>query len=264
MDFQGKVVIVTGGAKGIGLGAARKFAQGGASVAIVSRSGTADAAELLRDETGNKNVIGIAADVSKGDQAREMVRQTAEVFGSVDILVNSAGVQRYGTVVDTEEDVWDEVMDTNVKGMYLTSKYVIPEMRKRGGGAIVNVSSVQAYVALAGSAAYVTSKGAINSLTRAMALDHASEGIRVNCVCPGSIDTPMLRWAAELFKGDQTQEDVIDSSWGRMHPIGRVGTMEECGELIAFLCSDKAGFITGGDYKIDGGLLTSAAVVLPK
>ncbi len=263
MDFQGKVVIVTGGAKGIGLGAARKFAQGGASVAIVSRSGTADAAELLRDETGNKNVIGIAADVSKGDQAREMVRQTAEVFGSVDILVNSAGVQRYGTVVDTEEDVWDEVMDTNVKGMYLTSKYVIPEMRKRGGGAIVNVSSVQAYVALAGSAAYVTSKGAINSLTRAMALDHASEGIRVNCVCPGSIDTPMLRWAAELFKGDQTQEDVIDS-WGRMHPIGRVGTMEECGELIAFLCSDKAGFITGGDYKIDGGLLTSAAVVLPK
>ncbi|MCD9023519.1 SDR family NAD(P)-dependent oxidoreductase [Cohnella silvisoli] len=264
MDFQGKVAIVTGGAKGIGLGAARRFAQGGASVVIVSRGGAADAAELLRDETGNKNVIGVAADVSKSDQAREMVRQAVEAFGAIDILVNSAGVQRYGTVVDTEEDVWDEVMDINVKGMYLTSKNAIPEMRKRGGGAIVNVSSVQAYIALAGSAAYVTSKGAINSLTRAMALDHAPEGIRVNSICPGSIDTPMLRWAADLFKeGDQTQEDVIDS-WGRMHPIGRVGTMEECGELIAFLCSDKAGFITGGDYKIDGGLLTAAAVVLPK
>ncbi|MBB6673048.1 SDR family NAD(P)-dependent oxidoreductase [Cohnella nanjingensis] len=263
MDFQGKVAIVTGGSKGIGFGAALRFAQGGASVVVVARGAAQAAAEQIRRETGNDSVIGIEADVSNRVQIQSVVRNTVDAFGGVDILVNSAGVQRYGTVVDTEEDVWDEVLGINVKGMYLTSKYAIPEMRKRGGGAIVNVSSVQAYVALAGSAAYVTSKGAINSLTRAMALDHAPEGIRVNSVCPGSIDTPMLRWAADLFKGDQTQDAVIES-WGRMHPIGRVGTMEEVAELIAFLCGDKAGFITGGDYKIDGGLLASAAVVLPK
>lgn len=264
MDFKGKIAIVTGGSKGIGYGAAARFAQGGASVVVVARGAAQAAAEQICRETGSDSVIGINASVSDREQMQAVVRQTVETYGGVDILVNSAGVQRYGTVVDTEEDVWDEVLDTNVKGMYLSAKYAIPEMCKRGGGAIVNVSSVQAYVALAGSAAYVASKGAINSLTRAMALDHAHEGIRVNCICPGSIDTPMLRWAADLFKeGDQTQEDVI-RTWGLMHPIRRVGTMEECAELIAFLCGDKAGFITGGDYKIDGGLLTSAAMALPK
>ncbi|MFD0618617.1 SDR family NAD(P)-dependent oxidoreductase [Paenibacillus sp. GCM10027629] len=263
MDFKGKVAIITGGSKGIGFAAARRFAQGGASVVIVSRGAAQEAADLIRQETGNADVVGIEANVSDRVQVQSVVQRTTEAFGGIDILVNSAGVQRYGTVVDTEEDVWDEVLDINVKGMYLTSKYAIPEMRTRGGGVIINVSSVQAYVAMKGSAAYVTSKGAINSLTRAMALDHAADGIRVNSVCPGSIDTPMLRWAADLFKGDQTQDDVI-KSWGQMHPIGRVGTMEEVAELIAFLCGDKAGFITGGDYKIDGGLLASAAVVLPK
>lgn len=263
MDFQGKVAFVTGGSKGIGFGAARRFAQGGASVVVIARGSAQEAAELIRRETGNENVLGISATVSDNGQMEAAIRQTVEAFGGIDILVNSAGVQRYGTVVETEEATWNEVFDTNVKGMYLAARHAIPEMRKRGGGAIVNVSSVQAYVALTGSAAYVASKGAINSLTRAMALDHASEGIRVNSVCPGSIDTPMLRWAADQFKGDQTQDEMIES-WGRMHPIGRVGTMEECAELIAFLCSDKAGFITGGDYKIDGGLLASAAVVLPE
>lgn len=263
MDFQGKVAIVTGGSKGIGLGAARRFAQGGASVVIVSRGSAKEAAELLRKETGNANIIGVEADVSNGEQVQAMVQQTVEAFQGIDILVNSAGVQRYGSVVDTEEKVWDEVLGINVKGMYLTSKYAIPEMRKRGGGAIVHVSSVQAYVSQKGVAAYSASKGAINALTRAMAVDHASENIRVNSVCPASIDTPMLRWAADLFKGEQTQEDVVNS-WGRMHPIGRVGTMEEVAELIAFLCGDKAGFITGGDYKIDGGLLSAVGVTLPE
>ena len=113
--------------------------------------------------------------------------------------MNAAGVQRYGTVDETDEATWDEVMDINVKSMYLTSRRVIPLMRRRGGGSIIHVSSVQAFVAQRGAAAYVASKGAINALTRAMAVDHAHENIRVNAVCPGSIDTPMLRWAADLL-----------------------------------------------------------------
>jgi NAD(P)-dependent dehydrogenase (short-subunit alcohol dehydrogenase family) len=132
---------------------------------------------------------------------KRLVNFAAEIYGGVDVLVNAAGVQRYGTVVDTEEEVWDEVLDVNLKGIYLASKYAIPQMRERGGGAIVNLSSVQAFASQKGVAAYTASKGGINALTRAMALDHAEENIRVNAVCPASVDTPMLRWAANLFRG---------------------------------------------------------------
>ena len=132
-----------------------------------------------------------------------LVEQVGSKHDGIDILVNAAGIQRYGTVDETDEATWDEVMDVNVKSMYLTSRRVIPQMRRRGGGSIINVSSVQAYVSQKGAAVYVASKGAINALTRAMAVDHAHENIRVNAVCPGSIDTPMLRWAADLFRGDR-------------------------------------------------------------
>jgi NAD(P)-dependent dehydrogenase (short-subunit alcohol dehydrogenase family) len=128
---------------------------------------------------------------------------------------------------------------------------------------IVNVSSVQAFASQKSVAAYTASKGAINALTRAMALDHAEDKIRVVAVCPGSIDTPMLRYAADIWKGDQSSDAMIEA-WGKMHPIGRVGTPEDVAELIAFLASDRASFITGGEYKVDGGLLSAIAVVLPK
>ncbi|MCJ8013597.1 glucose 1-dehydrogenase [Paenibacillus sp. KQZ6P-2] len=262
MRFDGKVALVTGGSKGIGLAAARFLAQEGASVAIISSHAATDIANELCEMLGDKRVIAIQANVSKAVQVQEAVQQTVDSFGGIDMLVNSAGVQRYGDVVDTDESVWDEVIDVNLKGMYLASKYCIPQMRKRGGGAIVNVSSVQAYVAQQQVAAYSASKGGINALTRAMAVDHASENIRVNVVCPASVDTPMLRWAADKFKGESTQEEVIQS-WGKMHPIGRVGTTEEVAELIAYLCSDAAGFITGADIKVDGGLLATVGVKLP-
>lgn len=262
MRFSGKVAFVTGGSKGIGLATARLFAQEGASVAIVSSENGDAVADELGAGAGYKRVIAIQADVSKHQQVQAAVREAADAFGGIDVLVNSAGVQRYGDVVETDEAVWDEVIDVNLKGMFLTSKHCIPEMRKRGGGAIVNVSSVQAYASQTGVAAYSASKGGINALTRAMAVDHAAENIRVNAVCPASIDTPMLRWAADLFKGQSAQEEIIQS-WGRMHPIGRVGTTEEVAELIAYLCSDKAGFITGADIKVDGGLLATIGVKLP-
>jgi NAD(P)-dependent dehydrogenase (short-subunit alcohol dehydrogenase family) len=262
-EFAGKVAIVAGGSLGMGFAAARKLAQGGASVVLCGRreAGVRDAvAQLLAEDLtveGRACDVGIAADVEA------LVKFTVERFGGIDILVNSAGIQTYGTVVDTPEATWDQVFSANVKGMYLTAHFAIPEMVKRGGGAIVNVSSVQAFQSQKSVAAYTATKGAINALTRAMALDHAADGIRVNVVCPGSVDTPMLRYAADVWRGDVSSDDMI-ASWGKMHPIGRVGTPEDVAELIAFLASDRAAFITGGEYKVDGGLTAAIAVVLPE
>jgi len=199
--FSGKVAIVAGGALGIGRAVARRLAQDEASVVICSDQ--KDQVEQTADELRREDleVQGLRADVTSSTDMERLIAFTVEVYRSVDVLVNSAGVQRYGTVVDTEEAMWDEVLAVNLKGIYLAAKHAIPEMRKRGGGAIVNLSSVQAFASQKGVAAYTASKGGINALTRAMALDHAQENIRVNAVCPASVDTPMLRWAADLFKG---------------------------------------------------------------
>jgi NAD(P)-dependent dehydrogenase (short-subunit alcohol dehydrogenase family) len=262
-EFSGKVAIVAGGALGIGLAAARRLAQDEAPVVICSdREGqVGQAVDDLRAE--GFEVQGTRADVTSSADMMKLVAFAAETYGGVDILVNSAGVQRYGTVVETEEDVWDEVLGVNLKGMYLACKHAIPEIRKRGGGAIVNVSSVQAFASQKGVAAYTASKGGVNALTRAMALDHAEEGIRVNAVCPASVDTPMLRWSANLFKGEKTAEETVED-WGKMHPIGRVARPGEVAEVIAFLAGPRASFVTGGEYKVDGGMLAALGVSLPE
>ncbi len=262
-DFSGKVVIITGGGLGMGRGAAKKLAEKGASVAICSdREDQIKTAEASLQEEGLE-VRGIKADVTSSTDMKGLVNFAAETYGGVDVLVNAAGVQRYGTVVDTEEEVWDEVLDVNLKGIYLASRYAILQMRERGGGAIVNLSSVQAIASQKAVAAYTASKGGINALTRAMALDHAEENIRVNAVCPASVDTPMLRWAANLFRGDKSVEETV-AEWGKMHPLGRVATVEEVAEVIAFLASEKASFVTGGEYKVDGGILAALGVHLPE
>ena len=262
-DFSGKVVIITGGGLGIGRGAARNLAEKGASVAICSdREDQIKTAEAGLQEEGLE-VRGIKADVTSSTDMKGLVNFAAETYGGVDVLVNAAGVQRYGTVVDTEEEVWDEVLNVNLKGIYLASRYAILQMRERGGGAIVNLSSVQAFASQKAVAAYTASKGGINALTRAMALDHAEENIRVNAVCPASVDTPMLRWAANLFRRDKSVEETV-AEWGKMHPLGRVATVEEVAEVIAFLASEKASFVTGGEYKVDGGMLAALGVHLPE
>jgi NAD(P)-dependent dehydrogenase (short-subunit alcohol dehydrogenase family) len=262
-EFSGKVAIVAGGALGIGLAAARRLARDDASVVICSdrEDQVEQAVDDLRGE--GFEARGIRADVTLSADMMKLVAFAAETYGGVDILVNSAGVQRYGTVVETGEDVWDEVLGVNLKGMYLSSKHAIPEIRKRGGGAIVNVSSVQAFASQKGVAAYTASKGGVNALTRAMALDHAEEGIRVNAVCPASVDTPMLRWSANLFKGDKTAGETVED-WGKMHPMGRVARPEEVAEVIAFLAGPRASFVTGGEYKVDGGMLAALGVNLPE
>src|SRR5215204_2118235 len=262
-EFSGKVAIVTGGALGIGRAAARKLAREGASVVICSdrEEQVEGTVAGLRDD--GLEVRGLREDVTSSADMKRLMDFAAETYGGVDVLVNSAGVQRYGTVVETEEEVWDEVLDVNLKGIYLASRHAIPEMKKRGGGAIVNLSSVQAFASQKGVAAYTASKGAINALTRAMAVDHAQENIRVNAVCPASVDTPMLRWAADLFKGNKSAEETVED-WGRTHPLGRVAKPEEVAEVVAFLAGPRARFVTGSEYKVDGGLLAALGVALPE
>ena len=248
-EFGGKSIVVTGGSLGMGLACARRFAAGGGRVMIVAndRASVDEAVEEI-----GSHAAGFVGDVRRGADMQAAMAEAAARHGGIDILACCAGIQRYGTVVDTPEEVWDDVLDINLKGIFLAAKYAIPEMRKRGGGAIVAISSVQAFASQAGVAAYTASKGAINALVRAMALDHAGENITVNAVCPASIDTPMLRWAADLWKGDSTAEATLDA-WGRGHPVGRVGQPSEVAEVIWFLCSDASSYVTGTEIEVNAG-----------
>ncbi len=262
-DLSGKIAIVAGGSLGIGRASAIRLAAGGARVVVGARRQAAldDVVAAIQEAGGE--AIGVAGDVSYVEGAEALVGAAVREYGGIDILVNSQGIQRYGNVENTDEDLWDEVLRINVKSMFLTSRLAIPEMRKRGGGAIVNVSSVQGLATQTQVAAYSTSKSAIIGLTRTIAVDYAAEGIRANVVLPASIDTPLLREAADLFRGDETNDAMIQD-WGKMHPVGRVGRPEEVADLIAFLASDRASFITGAEYKIDGGMMAALGVTLPK
>jgi NAD(P)-dependent dehydrogenase (short-subunit alcohol dehydrogenase family) len=260
--LDGRIALVVGGSRGIGLGAARSLGRDGAHVTIASLREHLDEGVAALADAGIL-ADAVAVDVRDADDVDALIEGVGERHDGIDVLVNAAGIQRYGTVDETDEATWDEVMDVNLKSMYLTCRRVVPQMRRRGGGSIVNVSSVQAYVSQKGAAAYVATKGAINALTRAMAVDHAHENIRVNAVCPGSIDTPMLRWAVELVRGDRPPEALIEE-WGLSHPLGRIGTPDEVGDVIAFLSGPGAQFVTGADIKVDGGLTAQAAVVLPE
>jgi NAD(P)-dependent dehydrogenase (short-subunit alcohol dehydrogenase family) len=247
MRFEGKVALVVGGTLGIGRAAAERLAGEGAAVVTGGREASADLAGDLRDD----------------GYAGALVAHAVERHGGLDVVVFSAGIQRYGTVETTEPETWDEVHAVNVRGAYLVGRAAVPALRARGGGAVVLVSSVQATASQTGVAAYAASKGALSALARTMALDHVRDGIRVNSVAPGSVDTPMLRWAADRFRGDASADDVVEE-WGHAHPLGRVATPDEIGAAIAFLASDDASFVTGAELRVDGGLLAGLPVEVPE
>lgn len=263
MDFSGKVALVTGAAKGMGFGCAQKFLELGAAVVMVDRDSEALATAGVELRNAGFTLDEEIADVSKESEVQALVNRVEQKHKRIDFLINCAGIQTYGTVTETSEELWDRTLNINVKSMFLMAKFVLPIMIKVKHGSIVNVSSVQSLVSQKGVVAYSTSKGAINAFTRALAIDHAGDGIRVNAILPGSVDTPMLRETANLFKGDKTVDEVI-ADWGKGHPLGRVARIGEIAELVAFLASDNASFITGASYVIDGGLICQVPVVLPQ
>lgn len=251
MDFQSKVVVVTGGASGIGLACSREFAQRHATVAIVDLN-QKEGRRAVRDLAHSSGRVEFFPfDVSKSAEVAAGVKKVAKKFGGIDILINNAGIQRYANAITCSEEEWDLVLGVNLKSAFLMSKYVIPEMIKRGGGAIVNTGSVQSGAAQSNSVHYVASKHGILGLTRCLALDFAREKIRANCVMPGGIDTPMMRWSASLGGDPEGVLAAVD----RIHLRGKMGKPEEVARVIVFLASDLASFITGAAIPVDGGIL---------
>ncbi len=256
-EFEGKVAVVTG-SSGIGLGAALHFAQEGAMVYCCGIDDNLNQKALK--VAGDLDFDVTKVDVAEANQVEAWIERVAEEAGGIDILVNSAAIQTYGDTVSTDVAHWRRVMSINLDSCFLTSHFAYPHMKKRGGGAIVHVSSVQGHQNQFGVLAYATTKGGIHAMTRAQAVDAARDNIRVNSISPGSIRTPLLEFAAQTVAGEGNPIDDTLADFGKAHPIGRVGTIEETSALIAFLCSDRAGFCTGADYKIDGGLTACIGV----
>ena len=252
MRFDDQVVVVTGGALGIGEAASQIFAERGAAVSILDRDEEAGARTCERIVAAGGNAIFSNVDVSDRKQVEAAIAQTISTFGGIDSLAVSAGIQRYGTAIDTTDDAWQEVMDVNLKGAWNAARAAIPHMQRRGQGSIVNVSSVQALASQQNVLAYTVSKHGLIGLTRSIAMDFAKENIRANVVCPGTVDTPMLQWAASL---DPDPESVYEAC-RQMHPLGRIAEPREIGEVVAFLAHRSSSFVTGAVWTVDGGLLT--------
>jgi meso-butanediol dehydrogenase / (S,S)-butanediol dehydrogenase / diacetyl reductase len=257
-EFEGKVAIVTG-TTGIGRAIAKRFAAGGADVLACGIDVAANRELALDAKAEDLSLVVEVCDVTQADAVQASVAKTVKQFGGLDMIVNAAAFHPFGTVVDTDLETWNRCLMVNVGSIYLLAHFGVPEMKKRGGGAIINLASVQGFACQRGVAAYAASKGAVHSLTRALALDHAPDNIRVNSISPGSIRTPMLERSAGNFAPGVPIDEVFER-WGHAHPLGRIGTPEEVAELAAFLVSDRAAFCTGGDYLVDGGLLAGIGV----
>ncbi len=254
-EFSGKIALVTG-TTGIGRAVALRLAEGGASVVAFGIDGAGNKALADADRAVSARTVDVADPV----QVEAAFGAIETEFGGLDIIVNSAAVHPYGDAVATDPATFMRCLAVNVGSIHLTAHWGVPLMRRRGGGAIVNISSVQGHASQPGVAAYVASKGAIHALTRAMALDFAADGIRVVSVSPGSVRTPILELAARTFDGPDADIEAAFARFGAAHPIGRIGEPEEIAELVAFLASSRAAFITGSDHIVDGGLTAGIGV----
>jgi NAD(P)-dependent dehydrogenase (short-subunit alcohol dehydrogenase family) len=257
----GRVAVVAGGGSGIGRATVECLAENGAVVEFFSNEERKNE-DLASTLVGRGfDVRGSTVNIANPDEVEAFFEDVALHRGWLSVLVNSVGIQRYGTVETTSVETWDEVLNINLRGMFLTAKHALPLMRVNGGGSIVNVSSAQAIASQQNVVAYTASKGAIVAMTRAMAVDYAPENIRVNSVCPGSVDTPMLRASASSI--DAVDPDRVIAEWGRGHPLGRVGQAREIADTILFLASDLSSFVTGADLRVDGGVLAGVSLVAP-
>ena len=262
IDLSGKVVIVTGGAKGIGEGCVQKFLDSNAIVISFDLDDSSLAIQESKYANSESSFSSHVVDVSNEAQVEDAVTKVLASHGRIDGLINCAGIQTYGSVTDTTEEIWDRTFNVNVKSMFLTAKHVAPTMIAQKTGSIVNISSVQSLMSQKTVVAYAASKGAINALTRASAIDLAISNVRVNAILPGSVDTPMLRTSADMHRGEKSIEEVL-SDWGAGHPLGRIAKSSEIGDLAVFLVSNESAFITGQSIVIDGGLSIQVPVILP-
>jgi meso-butanediol dehydrogenase/(S,S)-butanediol dehydrogenase/diacetyl reductase len=249
--FEGKVALVTGGASGIGLATAERLLEEGAAVVIADWNGEAATAAVaaLRDR-GLDAVHAATCDVTRGDQVKALVGDIVARHERIDVLFNNAGIFEPGEVHEVDEEAWDRQIGVNLRSVYLVSHHVVPVMLEQGGGAIVNNASVAALVGDAKSAVYCASKGGVAQLTKAMALDYALRGIRVNAICCGEIDTPLfVRESGQLGMTPDELRAILNEA----HPMGRIGLPSEAAAAVAFLAGDDASFVTGVLLPVDGG-----------
>lgn len=249
MKLEGKVALITGGTSGIGSATAALFASEGAAVALTGRNRERgeQVAQAIIEKGGQ--AIFIHSDVRFADSCRQAVEQTLERFGRIDVLFNNAGVFHPKTVPECSEEEWDETIDSSLKGAFLMSKYALPSMIERGGGSIIHTSSGWGILGGDKAAAYCAAKGGLIIMAKAMAIDHGPQGIRVNCVCPGDTETPML--PDDARKRGMPWEDYLAGASDR--PLGRIGTVEEIARAVLFLASDDSSFVTGEALVVDGG-----------
>jgi meso-butanediol dehydrogenase / (S,S)-butanediol dehydrogenase / diacetyl reductase len=248
--LAGKVALITGGGTGIGRACALLFAREGAQVGVAGRRAQPLAAVVAEIRDAGGEALAVACDVTQAPEVEQAVRAVAARFGRLDIVVNNAGAGLAATAEETSEADWDRLMAVNLKGTFLVSRAALPELRKAGGGAIVNIGSVAGLVGMKQRVAYTAAKGGVTLLTKALALDHAHEGIRVNCICPSLVETELVR---ELFSTLPEPEAVRRQRIAQI-PLGRIGRPEDVAQFAVFLASDESSWVTGAALPLDGGV----------
>lgn len=248
--LSGKVALITGGGTGIGRACALQFSREGARVAVAGRRREPLAAVAAEIQAAGGQALSASCDVAKSDQVERTIREVVAQFGALHVLVNNAGILHVGSVEETSEAEWDRLMDVDLKGVFLVSRAALPELRKSGRGAIVNIGSVLGLVGMKKRAAYAAAKGGVTMLTKAMALDHAQEGIRVNCICPAIVETDLVQ---TILSQASDREAAVRLRTAQI-PLGRMGKPEDVAALAVFLASEESSWLTGAAIALDGGL----------